>query len=296
MPNRKGLQEIRTNVRRRTDMENSDFCSDAEIDDYINSAWCELYDILIQKYSESYFLKSSDLTTTSGTDSYDLPDDFYKVVGVDYKADNNDYLPIQRYRFTQRIRDASYRRTAADTKYRLQGEKMFFIPTPDSAKTFRVWYIPNPRIIETTASGSPIPDSLTQSRRFRTVNPVQPNTLLRIGQNKFVVYSGVIVGDVSVPASITLIDIADTGEQDSLISVQPFFGLAVSSSGTQQLGFQVDLNGVTIVKSQGREYSRESAIPFTLFVPRQSKLVIYSLNMSSNNTQDRGVNIMGEYL
>ena len=153
-----------------------------------------------------------------------------------------------------------------------------------------------PRIIETTASGSPIPDSLTQSRRFRTVNPVQPNTLLRIGQNKFVVYSGVIVGDVSVPASITLIDIADTGEQDSLISVQPFFGLAVSSSGTQQLGFQVDLNGVTIVKSQGREYSRESAIPFTLFVPRQSKLVIYSLNMSSNNTQDRGVNIMGEYL
>ena len=151
MPKRVGLQELRVGVRRRADLENSDFCSDSEIDDYVNSAWCELYDILIQKYSETYFLKSSDVTTVSGTDSYDLPDDFYKVFGVDYKADNNDYIPLKRYRFTQRVRDSSYRRTTADTKYRVQGEEIFFIPTPDSAKTMRIWYIPNPRLIETTS-------------------------------------------------------------------------------------------------------------------------------------------------
>jgi len=145
MPKRVGLNSIRTNVRRRADMENSQFVSDAEVDDYVNHAWNELYDIIIQNYEEDYFLKNSDITLVSDTESYDLPSDFYKARGVDYK-NGNDYMPIHRYNFSERSRSAS------SLKYRIQGEKIFFSPTPTSSDTIRIWYIPNPRLLEFTSA------------------------------------------------------------------------------------------------------------------------------------------------
>lgn len=151
MPNRVALYDIRQNVRRRADMENSTFCTDSEVDDYINHAWHELYDILIQKYEEDYFLKSSNISLAASTDSYDLPDDFYKVRGIDFQLNTNDWTPLQRYRFTQRTRAPETLKFVYNFKYRIQGEKIFFTPIPSSSDTVRVWYIPNPRFVETTS-------------------------------------------------------------------------------------------------------------------------------------------------
>jgi hypothetical protein len=116
------------------------------------------------------------------------------------------------------------------------------------------------------------------------------------GGDKWFSYSGVTFGDVSVPATIQLNFIPNTGLRDSYVVVQAFYGLAVSGTGTAQLGIIIKINDTEVVKFQGREYSREDNDTFNLFVPRQSKLEVLSINTSGNNTQERGANILGYYL
>jgi hypothetical protein len=116
------------------------------------------------------------------------------------------------------------------------------------------------------------------------------------GGDKWFSYSGVLFGDVSVPATIQLNFIPNTGLRDSYVVVQAFYGLAVSGTGTAQLGIIIKINDTEVVKFQGREYSREDNDTFNLFVPRQSKLEVLSINTSGNNTQERGANILGYYL
>ena len=52
---------LRSRARRMADMENSTFVSDAEIRDYINSAYAELYDLVIEKYEDYYVSSTSDM-------------------------------------------------------------------------------------------------------------------------------------------------------------------------------------------------------------------------------------------
>ena len=47
--------DLRTRARRRADMENSTFVSDAEIQDYLNSSISELHDFMVKSY-EDYFV------------------------------------------------------------------------------------------------------------------------------------------------------------------------------------------------------------------------------------------------
>ncbi len=117
------------------------------------------------------------------------------------------------------------------------------------------------------------------------------------GGDKWYSYSGTLFGDVSVPATIQMILIPNTGLRDTLIELQPFYGQPVSTSSTQQLGVVLKLDDVEIYRNQGNDYR-----PFSyneqirLFIPRQSKLEVISLNTSGSNTQLRGANIIGYYL
>jgi hypothetical protein len=123
-------------------------------------------------------------------------------------------------------------------------------------------------------------------------------TLLSGGE-KYYSYSGEVFGDVSAPATISMILIPNTGLRDSLVQIQPFYGLPVSSSTGEQLGIEIKLDDNTIYKSQtGRstvEVVRQE-YNIQLFIPRQSKIEIISLNTSGNNTQIRGANLLGYYL
>ena len=121
-------------------------------------------------------------------------------------------------------------------------------------------------------------------------------TILSVG-NKWYSYSGVRFGDVSAPATIQLNFIPNTGLRDSIIQIQPFFGLTQSSSESEQLGLLVKLDDVEIIKQLERKQNTSfDATPFNLFIPRQSKLEVISLNSSGNNTQERGCNVIGYYL
>ncbi len=116
------------------------------------------------------------------------------------------------------------------------------------------------------------------------------------GGDKYYSYSGVVFGDVSVPATISMILIPNTGLRDSYVKIMPYYGLSVSTGGTSQLGLIVLLDDVEIIKEQARNNEFYDRNEYEIFVPRQSKLEIQSLNSSANNTQIRGCNLIGYYL
>lgn len=126
-------------------------------------------------------------------------------------------------------------------------------------------------------------------------------TLLSTG-DKYYSYSGSVSGDVSVPASIQLILIPNTGLRDSYIKLEPYFEQLVSGASGASLGIEVKIDDVTVIKARQFYHGSSSNISgagaetYDLFVPRQSKLEVISLNTSANNTQERGANIIGYYL
>ena len=119
--------------------------------------------------------------------------------------------------------------------------------------------------------------------------------ILLSGGDKYYSYSGILFGDVSVPASIPMINIDNTGLKDSNIKISPFFGKEVSSSSDHQLGVSVKLDNVEIINRQNFYYSSDDG-HLELFMPRNSKLEILSLNTTNNNTQTRGATLIGYYL
>ncbi len=69
---------------RRADMYNSNYISVEEQFEVLNDCYTEMYDILVTAYEEYYMIQEYFITLTPNTYSYDLPDDFYKGMGVDY--------------------------------------------------------------------------------------------------------------------------------------------------------------------------------------------------------------------
>ena len=113
---------------------------------------------------------------------------------------------------------------------------------------------------------------------------------------KWYSYSGMIVGDVSVPATISLTSIPNTGLSDSFIKIKYILSQPVSTASNAQLGIIVKINDIEVINSQTAHNEQFLQDEFELFVPMQSKLEILSLNTSANNTQERGVNTMGWYI
>lgn len=144
------LDALRAQVRRRADQEsggqsNQQLCSEPELNDYINAAWCELYEMLIG-WGQEYFLLSSSITTVSGTSDYDLPSDFFKLRGVDVTLSSDETFSAHPYMFEERN---SYRLGGSwqpgwPVWYRLKGDSIGFIPIPTGVYTATLWYYPVP--------------------------------------------------------------------------------------------------------------------------------------------------------
>ena len=146
------LNELRDQVRFRADMVNSQFITDAELETYINASCAELYDVLIQKFGNDYYLSSSSVSVLSGTSAYDLPSDFYKLVGVDLALTSTDTVSLRKFNWEERnVRD-NLRRYVRDLRYRIRGNSVIFTPDPTSPETVTVWYIPNIKKLEQITS------------------------------------------------------------------------------------------------------------------------------------------------
>lgn len=139
------LAELKTQARQRSDMENSEFVSDSELTAYINSSLAELHDLLIASYCDDYMMIEH-IFTSDGSLAYDLPDDFYKLRGVDVRRGNGQWATVKRYNFNRRNEQQNaYAWNLLGLpyiEYRLVGRQIRFNRTPDNALSFRIWYHP----------------------------------------------------------------------------------------------------------------------------------------------------------
>ncbi len=133
------LAQLRTKARERSDMVNSSFVTDSELNGYISASYAELYDLLVQS-GLIYFTPTTQTITGSGSETYALPADYYGTIRVD-RLSGSDYLPLTEYMIMERH---SFENSSGDaTVYSPQGSNISLLPAP-SGGTYRHIYIPAP--------------------------------------------------------------------------------------------------------------------------------------------------------
>lgn len=144
---------IKEKAIQRADMVNSNFISTSEWDAMTNASLQQLHEKLIEAYGSDYYVQlSADITTDGQEDAYDLPEDFFKLLGVDLQifpssgAPNIGWVTIWRFNFAQRNQWTlpnlltAWGRT--NLKYRIRGSEIWFQPLPAGGQTLRLWYAP----------------------------------------------------------------------------------------------------------------------------------------------------------
>lgn len=148
------LEEIRLQSRQRSDMVESQFVGDSELNSYINASLAELHDLLIAAYNEEYYMNSVEFDSATDTIEYDLPDGtnysaapkFYKLRGVDCRVNSNEWSTVKRFNFNRRNEDVNNFAWnligVPYMEYRIVGSKVRFNRVPDANASFRLWYHP----------------------------------------------------------------------------------------------------------------------------------------------------------
>jgi len=143
------LQYLLDSSRQRADQVNSNFVTTQEQTNYVNASYAELYDLIIQKYGDNYFVQTPYAFVTDGINNqFALPDDFYKLLGVDLSLANtsDSFISVPKFEFGDRNRysvpnfQSFYGVT--NLRYRINGTKIWFTPLPGGGQTIRLWYIP----------------------------------------------------------------------------------------------------------------------------------------------------------
>lgn len=165
------LAQLRTATRQRADMVNSKFITDDELNSYINQSYFELYDILVQKYGDDYFLAPVAIFFTNGTSQfYPLPDGLlkfqgsdgnqftapplYKFMGLDLGLSNtqDSFVTIRPFMFSERNRYAVPNFQSfygvTNMRYRLEGNNLLLTPIPSQGQMMRLWYIPRMQTLD----------------------------------------------------------------------------------------------------------------------------------------------------
>ena len=147
------LLQLRTRARERADMQSTGFITDSELNGYINSSYAELYDLLVSKYGEEYFVAPAhSITTTSNVDTYALPADFYKLLGVDLQLDSSQWKTLKRFEFSDRNTPRELELYSPERiRYRIFGSNLLFSPVPAGNLSLRAWYIPLPTTLSLDA-------------------------------------------------------------------------------------------------------------------------------------------------
>lgn len=134
------LSYLKEQVRARADQQNSQFISDTELLGFINGSASALYDMLVE-VAEDYFIKKSVITILTDVTDYDLPSDFYKVLGVDYYV-NSKPVPMSRFNFRDRHLYNYLDARPEIVRYAVWGSQLIFKPRAPNIATVNLWYVP----------------------------------------------------------------------------------------------------------------------------------------------------------
>lgn len=159
------LGQVRLLAQQEADRVNSNFVTLPEWNTYINQSYFELYDILVQKYGDEYYLAPPWQFITTNSQFYNLPDGsaayvttpggnivckpFYKLKGIDLglQPNNSAWVTLQKFNFIARNRYVFPNLTTSflgvvNLRYRIMGSQIEFIPPPQAGQFLQVWYVP----------------------------------------------------------------------------------------------------------------------------------------------------------
>jgi hypothetical protein len=173
-PGQVNLGYLRYQARLRADMLKSNFLTVDEWNLMINQSEDELYDLLVCKFGEDYFLATPLIITSSSLQAYPLPDGTnykqtnglpdpngtpaaacYKVYGIDlnsYGAGLNNpqgWRSMSRFNWADRNKNNFLLGAASNNvsgqyaqfQYREMGSSIYIMPI-NSGQYFRLWYVP----------------------------------------------------------------------------------------------------------------------------------------------------------
>lgn len=157
-PGQTTLGNLRLEAQQRINKENSQFYTIQEWNSMLSNSYKELYDILIQKFGDDYFVTNPFTYTTSGTidsttqqSTYPLPNDFYKLLRVEVAlnpADPNSWVTLREFMAIQanlwNFPNVYTFYGITNLRYRLWGNNLVIVPIPSAGQTLRILYSPRP--------------------------------------------------------------------------------------------------------------------------------------------------------
>jgi hypothetical protein len=143
--------QILDRCKQESDNVNSSFVSDAEWAHYIGQSYAELFGLVVQAYGNDYFVADPHIITTDGTNYlYDLPADFFKLLGVDLQVQGaQQWVTLKPFVFAERNNFAGPS------------------PIPMAGQTVRLWYAPLPPTFD---SGEDLPDNLAMWSEYIVID------------------------------------------------------------------------------------------------------------------------------
>ena len=136
-------EDIVADIRRRANLENSDFCTDQEILEYFNQEVTELRGKLRLNEGQVHESSSEDISVTNGTTSYPLPLDFWQLLSVNVTIGGR-VRALEPFMETERadLINGPVFTTLSSPLYRIMGRTIDFLPAnQDYTATLR--YVPS---------------------------------------------------------------------------------------------------------------------------------------------------------
>lgn len=150
MPSEVSFKELKIEALRLADMHPSDFIDDdktveggSELDNIVNRAIKWVYNKKIQTFGDTYEGKQVDFTAQADTDRYALPEDFFKLLGLDIKrgVGNDRFFPVRKLNFVDRNKSVDLN-SVRDVRYSLFANTIRLDPPATAGSILRIYYIP----------------------------------------------------------------------------------------------------------------------------------------------------------
>jgi len=124
------LLQLRDRCKQESDNVGQSFVSDSEWNTYINASYQELYGIIVQAFGNDYFVQSPASGYTFTTDGvnqfFNLPSDFFKLLGVDLLVSSPNYwVSLTAFTFQERNRLNLFNNLVPMAGQQL---RMFYVP------------------------------------------------------------------------------------------------------------------------------------------------------------------------
>lgn len=143
------LGSLRAQIQQRTDLVNSNFILTPEWNSYINASANELYNKLTVAYGNGWVIAPPFTFQTDGiTDKYPLPQDHFKLLGLDVQVSNSTsgWLRVPKFNWNERNRFMTpyqiFYGIRTNLHYHLYGTQLWIIPIPAAGQFLRVLYVP----------------------------------------------------------------------------------------------------------------------------------------------------------